>query len=59
MKKRNVSRKCVLAAFMIKTKILTGKGATKTLFKWADKVSRKIEKMYSFRKSRTSNATDV
>ena len=33
---------------MVKTKKLPGKGATKTLFRWANKVSKRIKKMYSF-----------
>lgn len=48
LKKRNVSRACVLAAFMVKTARLPGKNATKTLFRWANKVSKSINKMYSF-----------
>ena len=48
MKKLDVSRACVLAAFMIKANKLPGKSAMKKLFKWALVLSKDVKNFYTF-----------
>jgi hypothetical protein len=48
LKKLDVSRACVLAAFMIKANKLPGKSAIKKLFKWALVLSKDVKKFNTF-----------